>query len=78
MNQLADDLTNEKFDSFDPEFRVPLEGAGVPLEGAELRWRVLDKLLGYADNFYNELRKRKAAPIEPSKRAKRVRKLKPW
>ena len=25
-NQLADDLTNEKFDSFDKEFRVPLEG----------------------------------------------------
>ena len=23
LNQLADDLTNEKFDMFDPEFRVP-------------------------------------------------------
>ena len=24
-NQLADDLTNEKFDSFDSEFRIPLK-----------------------------------------------------
>ena len=38
LNQLADDLTNEKFDSFDPEFRVPLKGE-------DMRWRVLDKLL---------------------------------
>ena len=32
LNQLADDLTNEKFDSFDPEFRVPLKGE-------DMRWR---------------------------------------
>ena len=25
-NQLADDRTNEKFDSFDAEFRIPLKG----------------------------------------------------
>ena len=62
LNQLADDLTNEKFDSFDPEFRIPLKGE-------DMRWRVLDKLLGCADNFYSELKKRKAAP---------VRKLDPW
>ena len=53
LNQLADDLTNEKFDSFDPEFRVPLKGE-------DMRWRVLDKLLNCADNFYSELKKRKA------------------
>ena len=45
LNQLADDLTNEKFDMFDPEFRVPLKGE-------DMRWRVLDKLLSCADNFY--------------------------
>ena len=55
MNQLADDLTNEN-DSFDPNFRVPLKGE-------DMRWRVLDKLLNCADNFYSELKKRKAAPV---------------
>ena len=29
LNQLADDLTNEKFDSFDPKFRVPLKGEDI-------------------------------------------------
>ena len=58
---IADDLTNEKFDSFDPEFRVPLKGE-------DMRWRVLDKLLSCADNFYSELKKRKAAPVGPSRR----------
>ena len=71
LNQLADDLTNEKFDSFDPEFRVPLKGE-------DMRWRVLDKLLSCADNFYSELKKRKAAPIGPSRKAGKIRKLDPW
>ena len=35
INQLADDLTNEKFDAF--EF-----GQRVALIGGELKWRVLD------------------------------------
>ena len=71
LNQLADDLTNEKFDSFDPEFRVPLKGE-------DMRWRVLDKLLSCADNFYSELKKRKAAPIGVSRKAGKIRKLDPW
>ena len=71
LNQLADDLTNEKFDSFDPEFRVPLNGE-------DMRWRVLDKLLSCADNFYSELRKRKAAQLGPSRKAGKIRKLDPW
>ena len=54
LNQLADDLTNEKFHNFDPEFRIPLNGA-------ELKWRVLDKLLGHADGYYNEISDRKEA-----------------
>ena len=70
LNQLADKLTNEKFDSFDPEFRVPLKGE-------DMRWRVLDKLLSCADNLY-ELRKRKAAPVGPSRKAEKIRKLDPW
>ena len=48
-NQLADDLTNEKFDSFDKEFRVPLKGA-------DIQWRILDKLTESAEGFYQELR----------------------
>ena len=71
LNQLADDLTNEKFDSFDPEFRIPLKGE-------DMRWRVLDKLLGCADNFYSELKKRKAAPVGPSRKAGKIRKLDAW
>ncbi len=71
LNQLADDLTNEKFDSFDSSVRIPLKGE-------DLSWRVLDKLLNYADSFFNELKKRKASPIEPARKAKRIRKLKPW
>ena len=70
-NQLADDLTNEKFDSFDPEFRVPVKGD-------EIEWRVLDKLLNCADSFYGELKKRKAAPIGPVRKAGKIRKLSPW
>ena len=64
LNQLADDLT-------DPEFRVPLKGE-------DMRWRVLDKVLGCGDNFYSELKKRKAAPVGPSGKAGKIRKLDPW
>ena len=56
---------------FDPEFRVPLKGE-------DMRWRVLDRLLSCADNFYSELKKRKAAPIGPSRKAGKARKLDPW
>ena len=43
-----------------------------------MRWRVLDKLLGCADSFYSELRKRKAAPVGPVRKAGKIRKLEPW
>ena len=39
-NQLADDLTNEKFDAFDKEFRIPLKGE-------DMKWRILDKLMEF-------------------------------
>ena len=42
-----------------------------------MRWRVLDKLLSCADNFYSELKKRKAAPVG-SRKAGKIRKLDPW
>ena len=32
INQVADDLRNEKFDSFDAKF-------WIPLKGVDLRWR---------------------------------------
>ena len=51
-HQLADDLTNEKFDSFDKEFRVPLKGV-------DIQWRILDKLTESAEGFYQELKARK-------------------
>ena len=43
-----------------------------------MRWRVLDKLLSCADNFYSELKKCKAAPIGPLRKAGKARKLDPW
>ncbi len=72
MNQLADDLTNEKFDSFDEAFRVPLDGNLI-------RWRVLDKLLGHADGYYGEMRAAKATGgRRPVRKFGKSRKLNPW
>ena len=50
-NQLADDLTNEKFEFFDK----------VPLKGEDMQWRILDKLPKGAESFYQELKARKGA-----------------
>ena len=70
LNQLADDLTNEKFDSFDAKFRIPLE---------ELRWHVLDKLLSHADGYYSELLSKKATRGRgPPRRFGKSRRLNPW
>jgi hypothetical protein len=70
-NQLADDLTNEKFESFDSQLRVPLKGR-------ELRWRVLDELLGTAGSFYEQLEavRKTATPKAAGKR--KAGKLGPW
>ena len=75
-NQLADDLANEKFDSFDSEFRIPLKGA-------DMQWRILDKLVLSAEGFYEELNARKAeGRAKPHRFRKlansRKRKLAPW
>ena len=75
-NQLADDLTNEKFDSFDKEFRVPLKGE-------DMQWRILEKLTSSADRFYQELKARKDEGRAKPNRFKKLagskrRKLAPW
>ena len=66
-NQLVNDLTNQKFDSFDKEFRVPLKGA-------DIQWRILDKLTESAEGFYQELKARKE---EGRAKPPRFKKL-PW
>ena len=72
LNQLADDLTNEKFDSFEAGLRIPRQGE-------ELRWLVLDKLLSHADGYYSELVERKAKRERgPPRRFGKSRKLNPW
>ena len=68
INQLADDLTNEKFEAFD-------SGQRIALIGGELKWRVLDKLLQGADSFFQAVRSHKET--KPQKGTKRCR-LDPW
>ena len=51
-NQLADDLTSEKFDSFDKEFRIPFKRENMG-------WRILDKLIAGAEGFHQEIKARK-------------------
>ena len=69
LNQLADDLTNENFACFDPNFRVDLKGEA-------LEWRVLGRLLAHATSYFEELGSAKKAPA--TRFAKRPRKLGPW
>ena len=66
LNQLADDLTNENFASFDPNFRVDLKGEA-------LEWRVLGRLLAHATSYFERTKKAPATRF-----AKRPRKLGPW
>ena len=76
-NQLADDLTNEKFDHFPMELRVRLVGG-------DTKWLVLDSLLKKAQEFHEELakeRKRKSPVSTPKgvqKRANKKRRIEPW
>ena len=72
LNQLADDLTNENFASFDPNFRIDLEGEA-------LEWRVLGRLVGYATSYFEELGEAKRTKkVHATRFAKRARKLGPW
>ena len=72
-NQLADDLSNMKFDSLNMELRV----RWVP---QEQKWHVLTKFLQHAKEFHEEMRKRKteSSPKEPTKKRARTKGLGPW
>ena len=51
FNQPADDLTNSKFDSFDPKLRIPISWT-------ELKKEVLDMLSPFAEEFSLDLQQR--------------------
>ena len=72
-NQLADDLSNMKFDSFNMEQRV----RWVP---QEQKWHVLTRFLQHAKEFHEEMRKRKMEPSlkESAKKRARTKGLGPW
>lgn len=72
-NQLADDLSNMKFDSFDLSQRVRWN----PFEQS---WHVLTDFLGHAKEFHEELKKRKAEqdPVVPKTKKARSKGLGPW
>ncbi|OLP80382.1 hypothetical protein AK812_SmicGene39225 [Symbiodinium microadriaticum] len=69
LNQLADDLTNENFASFDPNFRIDLKGEA-------LEWRVLGRLLRHATSYFEELGEvKRTKKVHATRFAKRTRKL---
>ena len=59
-NQLADDLTNGKFYSFDPQLRQRWDGGSCP-------WMVLDRFLKHARSYREEMVKTKVARREKTK-----------
>ena len=72
LNQLADDLTNQNFASFDPNFRIDLKGE-------VLEWWLLGRLLAHATSYFERLGTARRTDRAPAKRfAKRARKLGPW
>ena len=72
-NQLADDLTNEKFDHFPAEKRKRWIGG-------DTQWIALDRLVFKSREFFEELQVEKAAGRERTKPAKvgKKRKLECW
>ena len=71
-NQLADDLTNEKFDHFNQEDRVRWDPT-------EQSWHVLDEIMLHANSFHTVFTKRKTEPqAPPVKKRKKVSSLEPW
>ena len=72
-NQLVDDLTNLKFVSFDEQFPVNVIGSQL------LKWRVLDKLLRGAEEYYSELQSQNKTKLARfHKRTERKCNLDPW
>ena len=75
LNQLADDLTNQKFDSFPLDKRIQFVGG-------DTKWLVLDRLMHKAQEFHEELarekKQRSSNPKPKPKRANKKRKMEPW
>ena len=76
VNQEADDLSNGKFDGFDPKLRVPFDVATV-------KWEILPQLLKDGAAFYEELATIRAAQPQgyAAKRQKKEESLRvrdPW
>ncbi len=78
-NQEADDLTNEKFDSFDANLRVQVD----PLQ---LKWQVMPMLMAASQELYETIVKEKEArtgtlkpfPWKKIKASARIRTAQPW
>ena len=78
-NQLADDLTNENFEKFDPALRVVVSGS-------EIKWRVFDKIDGESKKLYDQIRSIKEASkknkldgrVEEFPKGKRRKTLPKW
>ena len=71
-NQMADDLTNLKFDCFDMQSRVRWDPR-------QQQWCVLDKFMKHAKEFHEELKLKRAEVRPPlSKKRKKEKSLGPW
>ena len=71
-NQMADDLTNQKFDKFSLQDRIRWD----PFQQ---EWLVLEEFMVHANGFHDEMRKRKSEPqVQMPRKRKRVSSLKPW
>ena len=72
-NQLADDLTNGKFDSFDQATRIRWNPE-------KEQWIVLEDFMNHAATFHSEMSKRKLEPLERNseKRRRTQSGLSPW
>ena len=71
-NQMADDLTNLKFDCFDMQSRVRWDPG-------QQQWCVLDRFMKHAKEFHEEL-KLKRTEVRPPlpKKRKKEKSLGPW
>lgn len=72
-NQLADDLTNQKYDHLPSDRRVQFVGG-------DAKWLVLSQLMQKANEFHEELAlERKRKPRETIReKAKKKRRIDPW
>ena len=72
LNQLADDLTNEKFGAFEAARRVRWSPQ-------EQSWIVLDRFMQFAKEYHEEMKSRKVETrqVQPKKR-KNEKRLGPW